>query len=222
MAPRPVDELRELDRLDTGLRARAERLRALDAEVAAVRAAAEAADAFFTAYPDEDTRLRGALAQAKDELARRHAEEADARAERDAARDDETRRLAERAVERAADHVTVAEARVARAQAAYDALEQQAAALPAELGALEAQARRLDGELPDVPSPDASPRSLVEWASRAHASIFVTTGSVDTQRERVIREANELASMLLGEPTYGSTVAQATARVEAALGGEDG
>ena len=31
----------------------------------------------------------------------------------------------------------------------------------------------------------------------------------------MIREANELASMLVGEPTYGSTVAQARARVEA-------
>jgi hypothetical protein len=31
----------------------------------------------------------------------------------------------------------------------------------------------------------------------------------------VIRESNELASMLLGEPTYGATVAQALARVEA-------
>ena len=34
------------------------------------------------------------------------------------------------------------------------------------------------------------------------------------QRERVIREANELATMLLGEPAYGATVAQALARVE--------
>jgi hypothetical protein len=31
----------------------------------------------------------------------------------------------------------------------------------------------------------------------------------------LIREADELASMLLGEPTYGATIAQALARVEA-------
>jgi hypothetical protein len=56
-------------------------------------------------------------------------------------------------------------------------------------------------------------RDLVAWASRAHAELFVAAGQIAAQRERVIREANELASMLLGEPTYGSTVEQALARV---------
>jgi hypothetical protein len=68
----------------------------------------------------------------------------------------------------------------------------------------------------DVPRPGEGPAALVEWASRAHAALFVASGSVDTQRERVIREANELATAILGEPTYGSTVAQARARVESA------
>ena len=65
--------------------------------------------------------------------------------------------------------------------------------------------------MPDVPPLGSS---LVEWASHAHAELFVAAGQIDVQRERVIREANELASMLLGEPTYGATVAQALARVE--------
>jgi len=42
----------------------------------------------------------------------------------------------------------------------------------------------------------------------------VFTGHIDSSREQIVREANELASMLLGDPTYGSTVAQALARVE--------
>jgi hypothetical protein len=65
--------------------------------------------------------------------------------------------------------------------------------------------------VPDVPPLGGS---LVEWASHAHAELFVAAGQIDVQRERVIREANELATMLLGEPAYGATVAQALARVE--------
>ena len=57
------------------------------------------------------------------------------------------------------------------------------------------------------------PRALVEWASHAHAELFVAAGQLDAQRERVIREANELATALLGEPTYGSTLEQLAQRV---------
>jgi hypothetical protein len=101
----------------------------------------------------------------------------------------------------------VAEDRLARAQSGYDALERDAAALPPELAELETRARAVT----DVPPLGSS---LVEWASQAHAEVFVAAGQIDVQRERVIRESNELASMLLGEPTYGATVAQALARVE--------
>jgi hypothetical protein len=65
--------------------------------------------------------------------------------------------------------------------------------------------------VPDVPPLSDS---LIDWASRAHAELFVAAGQIDVQRERIIREANELASMLLGEPTYLTTVAQALTRVE--------
>jgi hypothetical protein len=61
----------------------------------------------------------------------------------------------------------------------------------------------------------AGARGLIEWASYTHAKLFVAAGQIATSRERLIREADELASMLLGEPTYGATIAQALARVEA-------
>jgi chromosome segregation ATPase len=96
----------------------------------------------------------------------------------------------------------LASAERARAEAQGDA-----AALPRELEELEAWARAV----PEVPPLSSS---LVEWASQAHAELFVAAGQIDVQRERAIREANELASMLLGESTYGATVAQALARVE--------
>ena len=60
-----------------------------------------------------------------------------------------------------------------------------------------------------------APRSdLDDWASQAHAALFVAAGQVDVRRERATREANELASSLLGESTHGSTAAQALTLVE--------
>ena len=66
----------------------------------------------------------------------------------------------------------------------------------------------------NLPDPGEGLRALIEWGSRAHAALFVDSRQLGAQRELVIREANELASAVLGEPTYGSTVEQALARVE--------
>jgi chromosome segregation ATPase len=208
MDERAVNELRRLADLDAVLTAGAARLRGLDDEVAAIRASAEAIDAFFASYAEEESRRSGEVNEAEEELAVRREELG--RAERRLAESDgeEARIHAEHAVARALDHIAVAEARVARARTAYESLERDAAALPVELGELEARARAV----PDVPPLGSS---LVEWASHAHAELFVAAGQVAVQRERVIREANELSTMLLREPTYGATVAQALARVEA-------
>jgi hypothetical protein len=204
---RAVNELRRLAALDAELAESASALRSLDGRVATIRRRAEAIDAFFAAYREEETRRSAELKEAQEELRRRGAELDAARRMLAEAQDEHARIHAEHAVARALDHIAVAEDRRARAEFACEELERAAAALPRELDELEARARAV----PDVPAFD---RSLVEWASHAHADLFVATGQVDVQRERVIREANELASMLLGEPTYGSTVAQALARVE--------
>lgn len=207
MDERAVNELRRLAGLDAELSERASALRELDDRVAALRERAEAIGAFLSAYPDEEPRRRRELEDADEELVRRQEELAVAKRRLAAAQSDDERTHTEHEVARAVDHIAVAETRIERARSAHDELERDAAALPRELHELEVQARTV----PDVP-PFGS--SLVEWASRAHAELFVAAGQIDVQRERVIREANELASMLLGEPTYGVTVAQALARVE--------
>ena len=208
MDERAVIELRRLADLDAVLSAGAARLRQLDGEVGSLRARAEAIDAFSEAYPDEEARRGRERREAEEELERRRGELAEA--ERMLAEaDEEAHAHAEQVVARAIDHVAVAESRLARGESAYAALERDAAALPRELDELEGRARAV----PDVPPPG---RSLVEWAAHAHAELFVAAGQIAAQRESVIREANELASMLLGEPTYGSTVTQALTRVEAA------
>jgi chromosome segregation ATPase len=204
---RAVNELRRLADLDAELSDRAAGLRGLDGTVAALRARAEAIDAFSAAYPEEKARRAAELIEAQNELTRRREELADAKRRLAETHDDEARIHAEHAVARAVDHIAVAESRSERAQSAHDDLDRDATALPGELDELGARARAV----PDVPPLGTS---VVEWASQAHAELFVATGQIDVQRERVIREANELATMLLGEPTYGATVAQALARVE--------
>ncbi len=212
MDERALNDLRELARRDAELSGRAERLHDLDREVAAIRGRAEAIDAFFAGYPAEEARRREGRAGAAAELDRRRAELAEAEGVLAATRAEEAKQRAEQAVARGVDHVAVATASLERAELAAAELEREAAALPDELSELERRAAAIGSELPRVPEPDG-PRALVDWASHAHAELFVAAGQVDTQRERVIREANELATMLAGEPTYGSTVEQALERV---------
>ena len=211
-----LDELRGLERRDAELSAFAGRMRALDGEVAGVRARAEEIEAFFAAYSETDNRLRKSVLGAETELTRRRREYDDAQAATGEAKDEEARESAERRVDRARDHVLIAEARVARATEAYEDLERHASALTGELSDLAARAERVTRHLPNTEVPESTPQELIDWAGRAHATLFVASGQADAQRDRIVREANELATMLLGEPTYGSTPAQALARVEGA------
>jgi chromosome segregation ATPase len=210
---RALDDLRGLVEHDEALAARAARLRDLDAQISVLRARAEAIDAFFAVYAEEEARRGGAVAAAEVELGRRRDELAAAERELAQAGDDESRERAQSVVARARDHIAVAESGRARAAAAADELERDAQSLPQELVVLEERARSCAAEAPELPAPAPGARGLVEWASHAHAELFVAAGQVDAQRERVIREANELATMMLGEPTYGSTVAQLAQRV---------
>jgi chromosome segregation ATPase len=198
---RAVNELRALDERDRALSERAARLRDVDAEAAGLRARAEAIEAFFSRYPDEESARRAGIDGAERELERRRGELDEARRLVTEARSDDERAHAEKAVARGLDHVAVAESALLRARSAYDELEREAAQLPAELAQLDRRAGV------------SGARELVDWSSRTHAEHFVELGQIDAQRERFIREANELATMLLGEPTYGSTVAQLAQRV---------
>jgi DNA repair exonuclease SbcCD ATPase subunit len=207
---RALDELRRLADQDAELSERALEARRLDEEIGAIRSRAEAIEASLADFPERQARVGTELEAAAEDLDARRRELADAERALAAAGDDDAREHAERACKRAADHVAVARARTDRAEAAVDDLTREAERLPAEAARLSERA----GALPGVEPPqDGS--SLVDWASHAHAELFVTARQLDAQRERVIREANELATMLVGEPTYGATAAQALARAEA-------
>ncbi|HET7138334.1 MAG TPA: hypothetical protein VFI04_08250 [Gaiellaceae bacterium] len=213
MDPWAAADLEELARRDDELAVGAARLRELDEQVGSLRSRAEALDTFFATYREEESRRHEAVTAAETELTRRRAELAAVERELTAARDTEARERAERARQRARDHVTVAESMLERARSDGDELERDASTNSQEIPELEARARAVAAQVDVVPPTPTGVRELVDWASRAHAALFVAVGQLDAERDRVIREANELATMLLGEPTYGSTVSQLAQRV---------
>ncbi|MFL5929147.1 MAG: hypothetical protein ACJ77E_19625 [Gaiellaceae bacterium] len=210
MDGRALSELRRLADEDAELSARALEARRLDDAIGAIGSCAEAMEAAVADLPERQARARTELDAAAENLEARRREQADAERALAEATDDDGREDAERARDRAADHVAVARARTDRAAAAVDDLMREAERLPAEAARLSERAATLPGV-----EPPRGGSSLVDWASHAHAELFVTTRQLDAQRDRVIREANEVATMLLGEPTYGATAAQALARAEA-------
>lgn len=217
MDGRALEELRALEVEETELAERAERLQhAIDA-IAATRARAEEIAAFFDSYDDEEEGRRAEITAAEGEVHRRQAEVTAAEADAAAARDDETRAQAARAVARAADHLSVAALRLGHARADLESLARTARDFEGEVPELEARAAAIAGA-EGLAEPHRGLEQLVDWASQARAELFVAAGQVSAQRERVVREANELASMLLGEPAYGLTVAQALRQVEANSG----
>jgi hypothetical protein len=106
---------------------------------------------------------------------------------------------------------------VARALEAEAELERTAAACTRDVPSLAERARRVSAEVPELPPEPTGLEELAGWASRARAHLFVAIGQLDAQRERVIREAAELGTAVLGEPVYGATPEQVRKRVEGAL-----
>jgi hypothetical protein len=180
--------------------------------VAALRARFEAIARFFAVERDEDEGLQLAEEAARAEVDLRNAELATAEGDGARARTETERILAEQRATRARDHLEVAAHAAERAAENRAAFERETAKLTDELPQLEQRARDLSSEIPGGTTPAAG--DLTDWASRARAALFVASSQVDARRERAVREANELASALLGESTHGSTAEQALARVE--------
>jgi hypothetical protein len=207
-----VDELRELVRRDRDEARESERLHALDAGVAELRKRAEAIAEFFATERDEEHRLRDAEQEARREAVRREAEVAEAEDELTRVGNETERMHAEQRLRRARDHTEIAARAAERAAEDRAAFERTAEELTRELPQLEQRAHELMREIPsELPAPNGD---LIDWTSRAHAALFVAASQVDARRERIVREANELATSVLGESTYGSTPEQALALVE--------
>jgi chromosome segregation protein len=214
---RHVQFARELEARDATIAGALARVHALQADVEELRAHAVAAERFRERAPQERARLERALEEARAEVATRAADVAAAEAELERARDGEPRAAAERAVARARDAATDAGKRLARVEAERDALEREAAANEARAPKLEARAAELAKRLEATPrATAAAPTEPVEWTSRARASLFSAAASLETERDRVVREANELAAAALGDATYAASVSLVREQIERA------
>jgi len=213
----------ELEQRDAALAERLADLADLGRRVDEIRAEAEQLGRFLARLPLDRTQLDAALADAERdrEAARTALEQARRPVER--ARGEEAAATARRHEAHAATDVRTTEERRSRLVARRKELEREADAAAAAAQSLAARGRELAAELettprvagPEPPAPGLD--ALADWGSRAHAAVFVARSGLETERERVVREANELAASVLGEPLYATSVSLVRERLEERL-----
>ena len=216
----------ELERRDEQAAAALREIEELQREVEETRARGGAIAGFLASFP-------GALAARESE--ERSADEsraaaATALAEAEAALAEAEKRgredaqlAAERAAQHARDALRDAEHRVDRAHAERERL------------VLEEQEQRGDGERlvlrvqPLAETLAANPRiatdppgpgldGVLEWASRARGDLLLAHAGLDTERDKVVREATELVASALGEPLPANGVAGVREQLTRSIG----
>jgi chromosome segregation ATPase len=226
---RALELARRLEDDDERLAAVLDEVGVLEREVAALRERANALARFVASAPERLTAADDTIDEARRELERRRDQMARAEAElASAGRSRDERRLAsaQRALERARDSLTAGERRLERATAARAELEGRVAeADVVVVPQLEEQSRALSERVAAVPRisatgvapPDSGLDGIDDWASRVAAALFVVRSGLETERDHLIREANELAASVLGDSAADTSVALVRARVERAL-----
>jgi hypothetical protein len=205
-------ELDELYAATEAVKSRALELEAFEARLPAARAAAATA---LEETRREAGAARETAARAAGEL--RVAEEAG---------DAERLAAARRFDVRARDSLAVAERRVEDAAEDARRLEAEAAAAAHDVPAVEKRAGELAAALSHRPrlaaeagaKPSSGLQGVSDWAGRARAALLVARNSLAAERDAVIRQANELGSLVLGEPLAPVATATVARRVERELG----
>ena len=219
----------ELARRDEDVAARLESVRGLADRAGSVRRRAAEVDAALERLPDElnDLERRRSEAGARESGARSELETAEAHlAELEAGRrrraDEIDRARSE--LETARDAHADAETEVERIDASRAQLSSEQASLETEALELVAKAGAIARDLHDVEGiaevalrePGRTITDLEEWGARVRSALFVVRGTLETQRERIVAEANALGSSVLGEELGASSVAVVRRRIEEA------
>lgn len=217
--------LHELERADEEVAATLAELDELYAETEAVRERALALEAFFVRLPAQRAATASELDRARHvEAEARAAVETAAVALREAETSGNADALAaaRRLDVRAHDSLTVAERRAKEAEEEIRRLETDADAAERERGALERRARelaralrerpRLAADAGDDPAPGLT--GVSEWGTHAKAALLVARSQLADDRDAVIRQANELGALVLGEPLTATSAHGVTRRVE--------
>lgn len=228
MADDALTLARDLEQRDGAVAARLVVVTSLSEAVAEFRTRVGELQEARAALPTERERLAERRGAVDAELRRAEAELEGAEArlsglERSPrGRQDELERAAKEAAtarEALADARTSVD-RVAEALAALDDSERRRRREETELAEL---AAALFGEIEaaervaaSATQPPGSGLDALEgWASRSRAALFVARGTLETERERIVLEANLLGTSVLGEPLGASSVALVRRRLEA-------
>ena len=228
--PRASDHLalaRDLEQRDIDVAARLDAVAAVLGRVDDVRARATRVRVALEGMPgqilhaerdERDARAREAEARIElDEAERRFANVSGSRRSSEDAKVE-----AERALRRAAVAAGDAATSAAKARGRLEDLVREEAALQAEGEGLAVEARDVALTVAAVPRVSESGRTvpgtslgqIEQWGARAHAALFVVRGSLETERERLVLEANSLAAATFGDHGGSASVALVRRRLE--------
>ena len=105
-----------------------------------------------------------------------------------------------------------------RALGANLVVSPQADTLPLAAGDVASEIRGVDRVTDSArDEPGDTLADVEEWGARVRAGLFVAQGTLETERERIVAEANALGTAVLGEDLGGSSVALVRRRVEERL-----
>jgi hypothetical protein len=216
--------LRELERADEEIGAALTALDELAAELADIRARAQELQAFAARFPGERDRWHSRIERTKADVADAERVLAEAEESLRIAQPD-AQREAELFVVRARDRVSVAERRATEAEKAAADLENRAAEAAIEGEAVHTRAGKLAAELRGRPRiaedagkvPGVGLDGVEAWGEVARAALFVARGQLAAERDGVIRQANEIGALALGEPLTAMSTGTVARRVEQAL-----
>jgi hypothetical protein len=208
----------ELERRDAELARSLANVERMEADVDELRTHANATRAFLDALPELIARREGderAAVAARDEARAQLAAADDALAR---ARKDDQRLEAERKRQQALDALSDADRWLEQAGSAVEAARAEGEQHRADADRFGARARELAPGVRDVPPPGDGLAGALEWASRARGALLLERSNLAGERERIIREANELTASILGEPLVSAAVAGLRDRLALALG----
>ena len=219
----------DIERRDGDVEAALEVVALLSRRAEDVRRRSEELQDFLESVPGELARLDVTEMEAREGDATAAAElaQAEQHASELAARQPGSEKAAAAARERESARRLAgdAAARYRHVVAERSALLEAEASSRREIGELVLRAGNVATRLDDVPRVSQSGREppgetlseLAEWGRRVQAALFVVRGQLEAERDRLIREANELAGLVLGEQLAGSSVALVRKRLEEAL-----
>jgi chromosome segregation ATPase len=117
--------------------------------------------------------------------------------------------------------------RISRLGTRRSELHEIEGALTAEAEGLMVEARDIAAGIRDAPrvsdagkvEPGTTLDAIEEWGGITRAALFVSHGTLETEREQIVVEAHALGASVLGDQPPGTSVALVRRRLEQSLGG---